>query len=965
MSTDFRWDNAFGRDIEYGFVDRSVRAPRSLGPQVLTNSADATMLRALREELRTAEEFLFSVAFVSPGAIALLKQELVDFAGPGTVVTSDYLGFNSPAAFRELLALKRLGIDVRIHQAEAFHPKGYLFKHREHVTAILGSSNLTRTALVSNHEWNLKVSALPDSDLQAQLSELSVRQVEASVELTEEWLEEYAATYIAPPRSPHRRAIVGGSQRMPDPSRFLAEIVPNVMQLEALNALDAVRKSGQDRALIISATGTGKTILSALDVRAVDPERMLFVVHREQILDRAMQEFSRVLGVSQSDMGKLSGSSKQIDRRYVFATMDSLARPETLAQIDPTQFEYVLVDEAHRAGAASYTRILDHLKPTFLLGMTATPERTDGHDIFALFDYNVAYEIRLNKALEAEMLSPFHYYGVADYTTDEGETTDDLTQLGKLISTARVDYLVSQIETYGHAGVPVRGLMFCRTKAEAHALADELNLRSVNGNRLRTLALTGEDRIEARDAAVASLAADELDYILTVDIFNEGIDIPAVNQIVMLRQTKSAIVFVQQLGRGLRKHPGKDSLRVIDFIGNYANNYLIPIALFGDDSLNKESVRKNLIGAEEIGVVAGLSSVRFDRIAQERVLASIVSTKLDSIANLKSAITSLQQRLGRIPDLVDFFSFESADPVVIANAVGSYPALLQKALKIDHGLTPFQLRALTYLSAEVLATKRLAEPFCVAQLMVAAGLQAPVFADRLVPPAQSESVARQLTHEFFTEAERTKYGEPLAVRVDGELRLSDEFIGAMRESAAFAVAVEDLLSTAVAIAERDYATTLPFVPGRQYSRKDACRLLNWKKNVTSTIYGYKVDKPTATCPIFVTLHKSDEVSASTAYGDELIDASSMHWLTRSRRTLASVEVAAIVNQEAELHVFVKKDDAQGADFYYLGQARPENAAQTEMPDEHGKMLPVVGMTLRWAEPIETALFDYFQPMLTV
>ena len=227
--------------------------------------------------------------------------------------------------------------------------------------------------------------------------------------------------------------------------------------------------------------------------------------------------------------------------------------------------------------------------------------------------------------------------------------------------------------------VAPRGLIFCARKNEARALSTALNSRELQGTPLRTIALTGDDSVEFREQSVARLEAGELDYILTVDVFNEGVDIPTINQVVMLRQTQSAIVFVQQLGRGLRKAAGKDYLVVIDFIGNYANNYLIPIALFGDESLNKESLRKNLIAAEESGVLPGLSSVRFDRVAQERVLQAISSAKLDSMVMLKAAVKAIQERVGGTPALWDFLRFESVDPVLLATKSENYPTLAAKA----------------------------------------------------------------------------------------------------------------------------------------------------------------------------------------------------------------------------------------------------------------------------------------------
>src|SRR6185312_7923965 len=213
------------------------------------------------------------------------------------------------------------------------------------------------------------------------------------------------------------------------------------------------------------------------------------------------------------------------------------------------------------------------------LGMTATPERNDNFNVFELFDYNVPYEIRLNHALAADMLCPFHYFGIADVTYADGTTLADGAELGTLVRPERARHILKAIETYGQAGVPPRGLIFCARTDEARLLSAELNRHRLRGRELRTIALSGTDAISVREDAVNRLEAGDLDYILTVDIFNEGIDIPSINQVIMLRQTQSAIVFVQQLGRGLRKTVGKEYLIIIDFIGNYANNFMIPIAL--------------------------------------------------------------------------------------------------------------------------------------------------------------------------------------------------------------------------------------------------------------------------------------------------------------------------------------------------------------------------------------------------
>lgn len=964
MTADFIWTDSLALDVQFGFLRSDTSSPRHDHPQVVLNTEDTSVLRAIRDELRRCESFTFSVAFVSTRAIAMLKQELKDFKGTGRIITSDYLGFNSPLAFAELLNLQTIGIDVRIHQSNAFHPKGYIFERPDGVTAMIGSANLTHTALAQNHEWNLKVSAGADSDLAAQVRELVDREIAKSNPISPAWIDQYAASYVAPLRQSRHPVEFGKDSAT-------VRLMPNRMQRDALKAIAEVRERGQSRAIIISATGTGKTILSALDVRAFAPSRFLFVVHREQVIDRTIEEYRRVLDRPSSDFGKLTGNTKQADRPFLFATIQTLSQPGVLEAFRQDAFDYIVIDEAHRAGAGSHRRVIDYFTPKFLLGMTATPERTDGFNIFELFDYNVPYEIRLNHALEEDMLAPFHYYGVAEITYADGTSVTEDTELSVLISVERVQHLIQALEYYGQAGVAPRGLIFCARKSEALALSEALNGRVLGGRPLRTVALTGDHSIREREEAVERLENDELDYILTVDVFNEGVDIPSINQIVMLRQTQSSIVFVQQLGRGLRKSHDKDYLVVIDFIGAYANNFMIPIALFGDDSLNKESLRKNMIAAEEKGVLPGLSSVRFDEISQGRVLQAIADTKLDAFQQIRTAVLAMRNRVGGPPALWDFVRFESVDPVLLATTRENYPTLLTRVLKIESGLNDDENRALGLLSHEVLPAKRMHEFLLLEAVLhegrVSVDRAAQIFAEAGLPHDLRHvgSTVDTFTLEFHSEADLTRYKNGLLVRQpNGSVTATPEFARSYSSNEAMRAAVDDLVRTGKHIVKDRYAAARPFTPGMQYSRKEACRILGWPRKWASTLYGYRTDTDSGVCPVFVTLHKSDEISASTAYEDAMLDRSTMRWYTRSNRTLNSPEVAPIVANQVGIHVFVKKDDAEGSDFYYLGQSTAHHAEQTTMADRHGVDLPVVRMLLRFKDPIDSALFDYFHPTVT-
>ena len=963
MAADLQWADSFSLDIKYGYIGGDRAGSGQYAPRMVLNDGGSTVEHAIIEELKRCRSFTFSVAFISSGAIAQLKQHLIDFRGNGRIITSDFLGFNEPRAFAELLNLQELlGIEVRRHTAKGFHPKGYVFEKHQCVTAMIGSSNLTNRALSQNHEWNLKVSAASGSDLAQQLIRLLDEQTASSEPLTQEWIDDYSTTYIASLKPSRDRTDPTGAERE------IEEIRPNSMQQDALRALDLVRVEGARKAIIISATGTGKTMLSALDVKAADPRRLLFIVHREQILDRTIKEYQRVLKGAANEYGKLTGTHKQADRRYVFATVQTLSQESVLAGLPTESFDYIVIDEAHRSAAATYLRIMQHFEPKFLLGMTATPERTDGFNVFELFDYNVPYEIRLNHALEAEILCPFHYYGVADITFEDGTTTEDATQLSRLVSSDRIDHLLKAIERFGQVAVPTRGLIFCSRKDEARDLSAGLNRCKLRGRSLRTVALTGEDSIEERERRVTELEEGRLDYILTVDVFNEGVDIPSVNQVIMLRQTQSAIVFVQQLGRGLRLAQGKDYLVVIDFIGNYNNNFLIPIALFGDESLNRESLRERLNETVEAGALPGLSSVSFDEISRERILRSISQTKLDSMTNLKAALVSMKNRVGRTPTLWDFWRFESVDPILLATKKEHYPALASSLLNAPLGLSTEESRAMSLLSQEVLAGKRLQELILLEYLLESNFATLPkiasVFESSGLTAGSIEvrSSIDTLALRGYPQVTKTRFVEGV-IEVDGDtIRLADAFRRAYSTNETFRNAVHDILKTGKALTERRYLSDRPFTPGMQYTRVDAAHILGWPRAVGSTIYGYKTDVGIKVCAIFVTLEKSDEIAASTDYKDQLLDRTTMRWFTRSNRTMTSTEVAPIINGLVDLHVFVKKDDADGGDHYYLGKASAQDPENTSMPGNGGTPLPVVKMLLRFDQPITQGLFDYFHPL---
>ncbi|WP_216404580.1 DUF3427 domain-containing protein [Arcanobacterium phocae] len=973
-------DSKLADSTVFGFLNKTHDSHDHIyDPELIWNDSEKLMLNAIRRELRQSEKFVFSIAFVTSSALAMLKQELLSAVARGvrgTIITSDYLGFNDPEVFEELYAIPGIDVYVFNQGGLGFHAKGYLFHHPddETLTAIVGSSNLTEQALCVNHEWNLKFSAAPDGYITDEIQRAVQQQIQHSVLLTPEWISEYEQRRATMPRVDRRIVDVSADEHLSSTT----EIVPNAMQKEALERLQELRDTGESKAVIISATGTGKTILAALAAKMFNPQRILFLVHREQILDKAIDEFERVLDQPHIHFGKVVGSVNETDRNYVFSTVQSMSREQRLQQFAPNHFDLIIVDEVHRSGGQTYQKILNHFSPDFLLGLTATPERTDGFNIFELFDFNVPYEIRLQAALEAKMLVPFHYYGITDYVDTQENLITDTSSLAQLTAVERIDHIVGMIERYGHTR-NTKGLIFCSNVDEAHELSMLLNQRFAFGKQLRTLALEGDTPPKAREQAVRELEAGNLDYLLTVDIFNEGIDIPAVNQVVLLRNTQSAIIFTQQLGRGLRKAENKDHLRVLDFIGNYSNSYLIPIALFGDNSRNKDQIRRRLIGNRADNTIAGISSINFDEIAAQRVFESLSEAKISSMAHLKDDLRLLFQRLNRVPKLYDFAVHDTADPLLMANGHqlpkksrthSTYWQLLHKAKYVDRAPEKEQQAVLYMLSKEILPGKRPHELLLLEYLLkhgdIAIGDVSTLFSEQqvggqLFQGALRSSVEAVLTLEFFTQPQKASYGnQPLITIEEERYMLHPELQDMLNEDSYFREHVVDIVKTGLYIARHREAWSSEMKIGFRYSRKDVCKMLGFASNQEGTLNGYKVDQVSKTCPIFVTYKKDEDISASIRYEDSFTSENVLHWYTRKNQRLTGREVVGILSGEFDIHVFVKKDDAEGIDFFYLGQATPSNEKQVKMRDDTGKLYDIVTMDLELGSPIEAHLFDYFE-----
>ncbi|MEN9441663.1 MAG: hypothetical protein RLZ33_1740 [Bacteroidota bacterium] len=941
--------------LQTGFIDKSYQSNQSYRPQLLVNDKKAgkKVLSTIQQELENCEEFWFSVAFVTSSGFATLAntfKELEDKNIPGKILVSQYLNFTQPEALRKLKQLKN--VDLRIVTEGDFHSKGYLFKTNGLYNLIIGSSNLTANALCSNKEWNLKVSATESSEIITRSIEEFKSEFDKATIVTDEFIVKYDLFYRG--QLEYNRQIL--KRIVPEKHEL---IIPNLMQREALENIEHLRSLGKKKALLISATGTGKTYLSAFDVQKFKPKKFLFIVHRLTIAKEAMKTFKQLLG-EEISMGIYSGNQRDLEADYIFSTVQTISKSEHYEQFDKHHFDYIVIDETHRAGAESYKRILDHFEPDFLLGMTATPERTDGFDIFKSFDYNIAYEIRLHRALEEDILSPFHYYGVTDLSLND-EIIEDKSTFNLLTSDERINHIIEKSRYYGCDNGTIRGLIFCSSKEECKSLSTEFNKRYFN-----TIALTGDNSEEERANAIKKLESDEksekLDYIFTVDIFNEGIDIPKVNQIIMLRPTQSAIVFVQQLGRGLRKASNKEYLTVIDFIGNYSNNYLVPIALYGDTSYNKDTIR-NLISTGS-QLMPGTSTINFDLITKDRIYKAIDNANLQMKKDLVNDYKLLKYKLGKTPMMMDFIQHGARDPFSYVTYSKSYfNFVLSLEDEYKDKLKPEQIQLLELFSLEINNSKRIEESELL-RLLIEKGQLAISDFKELIKEKYGLTISDSTIDSCLINLNFNFVRNPKDVIVKNEttFELSTTFKEQLNNPLFKEFLIDSIEFSINKFREvfnlNNYSNG--FLLGRKYSRKDVCRILNWELNEEATVYGYKIKN--GSVPLFVNYHKADDISETTKYEDGFMNPSAFKWMTKSNRTLESNDVKQLRDKVNPLNIllFVKKDNGEGTDFYFIGQVEPKEDSfnQGTMKDKNGKDVPVVKIEYVLKKPVEDHLYTY-------
>lgn len=937
-------ENILMDSMRTSLIDSNIESVLSYQHKLISNKEEK-IVSLIRRELENCDEFIISVAFVTLGGVTMILEQLKDLEARGVkgkILTGDYLTFTQPKALKKLLEFKN--IELKVLSDEKFHAKGYFFRKGDIWTMIVGSSNLTQTALTVNFEWNLKINSLKDGKIATEILNNFYDIFNKIPALDMDSLLEYERVYNLTKEY---------TKKKKQEIREYKEITPNIMQKQALENLNNLRKY-ERKGLLISATGTGKTYLSAFDVRNANPKRVLFIAHRKTILQKAKETYENIL----RDKKIVIYGEEDIDEAdVVFAMIQTLSKENHMTKFSPDYFDYIVVDEVHHGGAKSYQSVLNYFIPKFLLGMTATPERGDNFDIYKLFDNNIAYEIRLHDALKEELLSPFHYFGISDIEID-GELINEKSGIKKLTADARVNHIIEKSKFYGYSGDKIHGLIFVSRVDEALLLEEKFQERGV-----KAIALTGDDSDEKRERSIAQLENGEIEYIITVDIFNEGVDIPCVNQVILLRPTESSIVYIQQLGRGLRKYLDKEYVVILDFIGNYEKNFLIPIAVSQNSNYDKDYMKRFIMNGTDM--IPGQSSIIFEEIVKERIFENINRTNFSTKKNIEKDFILLEKQLGRVPMLYDFFEKNMIEPSVILKYKKTYDEVLRilKPREEFPTLDSRESNYLTFLSSFFTPAKRVHEMVILQELLnkerVSIEAIGKILEERYSLYNQEESIENGVKHlakEIFVSLSTAKEFLPIIERYEDDIVLSGDFKKSYEGKLYFKNLIDDLIRYNLVYVEKNYKqreeeTILRY---KEYSKQEAFWYLNLDFNNGYQVSGYTVFEEQRKVILFITL---DDTPPFTQYDNKFYDNRRFTWYSKNQRYLSRNGKLTAEGKIAEnyyiLEVFIKKKS--GENFYYIGKVK-EVLNPKEIVNYKGNS--VVEYELLLKDEIEENLYNY-------
>lgn len=627
---------------------------------VMTGGSNKRMYlyNQLVNSLKRADSVDIIVSFLMESGVKMLIKEFENALKRGArirILTGNYLGITQPSAL--YLIRKRLGeqVDIRFYNEKnrSFHPKSYIFHYEDYSELYIGSSNISKSALTSGIEWNYRFNSRNDKDnYEKFFNTFEDLFYNHSIVIDDEELKRYSKNW-------HKPAVSKDLERYDEEyysdieSKVRPLFEPRGAQIEALCSLDDTRSEGAKRALVFAATGVGKTYLAAFD--SVNYEKVLFVAHREEIIRQAANSFKNVR--NSDNYGFFTGNEKCTDKPVIFASVASLGKDTYLNEryFKPDYFDYIVIDEFHHAVNEQYRKIVDYFKPQFLLGLTATPERMDGRNIYEICDYNVSYEVSLKEAINKGILVPFHYYGICDIIDYSNinivNGLYDKKELNEIYikNTERYDMIYKYYMKYGSK----RALGFCCTREHAEAMAEDFCKRGIPS--VAVYSNSDGEFSEDRKTAINRLIKGDIRVIFSVDMFNEGVDIPSVDMVMFLRPTESPVVFIQQLGRGLRRSKGKEYLNVLDFIGNYQKAGRVRSLLAGD-----KAFRGNNYNPIDKSVFPDDCIIDFDMRLID-IFAKMDKQQLKIREQIQNEYLRIKEMLGRVPSRIELFTYMDDD----------------------------------------------------------------------------------------------------------------------------------------------------------------------------------------------------------------------------------------------------------------------------------------------------------------
>lgn len=888
-----------------------------------TNSSEVKFINKLRECIDHCSTFRFSVSFIKKLGLKLIAPNIkaaLERGARGQLITSTYQNFtdvDSLLFFNELQVkypnrfqchLDRDCFHDHSGNTVGFHSKGYLFEFPDHNELLVGSSNITVFALLKNVEWDVSVIEEDPAGTYAAALEEFDSLWQRTLPLTQDLIDEYKVNlYYAIERWDMDYQVAN------------SEVKPNYMQRRALKELNRYRATGATKALVTASAGSGKTFLAAFDALNFNPRRLLYIVHEGSILMKAYETFQRVFG-SEKSFGIYNGEYKEPNADFVFSTNVTMAN--SLELFDPHEWDYLIIDECHHATAETYKRILAYFDPQFLLGITATPERMDGDDVFSLFDQNVPYELRLRDAITNGLVVPFKYYGIRDELVEYGiKATKGHRFVEQFSDEEHCDFIYRNIEKHRIPGQKLKALAFCRDRSHAIRMAQAME------DYYHTQYLTGKNSTGERIRAYKDLQDDaaELEMLFTVDILNEGVDIPGVNMVLFLRPTDSQTVFIQQLGRGLRKCEGKDYVTVLDFIGNdYKRSVQIAFALggLGENFVLEKKLVAGLVKDDfaSIGLAEYGVEIHLDDLSKKEILTFIDSVNFNTKRFLAQDYFNFKKYLSapRYPQHVDYLNNDFAPDLIkflqsrFKTKNGSYLGFLRAIDEED--LPSFDTRQEGFIryASDMLPIVRPYEYLVIQALLDGAGSSSLATVEQHVRVNAEHFSPAAFEHALFYMKKYDYVREDDGMLALDNVQLNMELDEYMRDLLAYGLGKFDI----------DYAEQDPSSPFRLWShyRKGQVQQLLLKDpeyiQKGTTIYDGIVYA-------YVTVIKDNSTKEELKYADGYIDADTFQWETVAN--VGAKELADLKSSKA-VHFFVRKvssEDGITLPFTYIGRGRLE------------------------------------------